>query len=320
MATIGSLPDTQNQAWKNDKSAFGYKMLQKMGWSEGKGLGKNQDGMTEHLRVRKREESLGLGAKVDFTGVSSLSSAVSDFNRILASLGGTEVSKTGKKRARSDSTDSSAASSTVESDSASDSSSDSDSGSDSSEGSVETPKSSGPTRFIGRIAHHKVLRQKNVSAYSAQDLQAILGNAPPTSEIVQDPSKLSGSGASVALPDAPVVQRIAVKLNSKELSDKKSKKQKKDKEEKKKKDEKKDKMERKKEKVKKNEVDEEDTAKKVKTSEKKAKKEKEEKKETVKKSKRASAEDDKKDKGKKKRKERDEPADAVSKKRKKDKK
>lgn len=34
-----TLTDTLNQTWKNDKSRFGYRMLQKMGWKEDKGLG-----------------------------------------------------------------------------------------------------------------------------------------------------------------------------------------------------------------------------------------------------------------------------------------
>ena len=43
-------------------SAFGEKMLKKMGWSEGEGLGKGKKGEVEPLSVRKRKESLGLGA------------------------------------------------------------------------------------------------------------------------------------------------------------------------------------------------------------------------------------------------------------------
>ena len=43
-------------------SHFGSKMLKKMGWKEGDGLGKNSDGMKEHIRISKREESVGLGA------------------------------------------------------------------------------------------------------------------------------------------------------------------------------------------------------------------------------------------------------------------
>ncbi|PXF49081.1 PIN2/TERF1-interacting telomerase inhibitor 1 [Gracilariopsis chorda] len=53
--------DTQNQTWAKDKSRFGFKMLQKMGWSEGKGLGRLEDGRTAALRARKKGDKQGLG-------------------------------------------------------------------------------------------------------------------------------------------------------------------------------------------------------------------------------------------------------------------
>jgi Pin2-interacting protein X1 len=81
------LPDTQNQAWAKDNKGFGFRMLQRMGWSEGKGLGKEEDGTVTHVRVKKRSEQLALGATVaDLTGNASLSVAVQDFNSLLASL------------------------------------------------------------------------------------------------------------------------------------------------------------------------------------------------------------------------------------------
>jgi len=42
-----------------DKSAFGFKMIAKMGWSEGKGLGKKEDGMATHVRVKRRSDQTG---------------------------------------------------------------------------------------------------------------------------------------------------------------------------------------------------------------------------------------------------------------------
>lgn len=44
-------------------SDFARKQLEKMGWTEGTGLGKKRDGITTHLRAIKREEQCGLGSE-----------------------------------------------------------------------------------------------------------------------------------------------------------------------------------------------------------------------------------------------------------------
>ena len=45
------------------KSAFGAKILAKYGWTEGKGLGKGEDGISECVQISKREEKVGIGAE-----------------------------------------------------------------------------------------------------------------------------------------------------------------------------------------------------------------------------------------------------------------
>ena len=65
------LGGTQNQAWSRNKNKFGYKLLQKMGWKEGKGMGKNEDGIATHVRATRKYKDLGIGAKVDTTGNST---------------------------------------------------------------------------------------------------------------------------------------------------------------------------------------------------------------------------------------------------------
>ncbi|KAL7511489.1 hypothetical protein ACHAXN_008434 [Cyclotella atomus] len=42
-------------------SSFAKRHLQKMGWTEGTGLGRKRDGMVEHVKIKQREEEAGLG-------------------------------------------------------------------------------------------------------------------------------------------------------------------------------------------------------------------------------------------------------------------
>lgn len=42
-----------------DKSKYGYRMLQRMGWEEGKGLGSNEEGQTEHIKVKVKRDNKG---------------------------------------------------------------------------------------------------------------------------------------------------------------------------------------------------------------------------------------------------------------------
>lgn len=57
--------DPNNTTWAKDKSRFGFAMLQKMGWKEGTGLGKDLQGSTEHIKVKQLEERVGLGGEVE---------------------------------------------------------------------------------------------------------------------------------------------------------------------------------------------------------------------------------------------------------------
>jgi len=56
------LGSTLNESVSAPVSSFAQRQLVKMGWREGSGLGKNSQGMSSHIKVKKREEELGLGA------------------------------------------------------------------------------------------------------------------------------------------------------------------------------------------------------------------------------------------------------------------
>lgn len=47
---------------KKVKSSLAESLMKKMGWSEGKGLGKKEDGDVDVLQIKRREEGQALGA------------------------------------------------------------------------------------------------------------------------------------------------------------------------------------------------------------------------------------------------------------------
>ncbi|CAG9793345.1 unnamed protein product [Diatraea saccharalis] len=51
----------KNNAWSNDSNKFGQRMLEKMGWSSGKGLGAKENGIVEHVVARYKNDEKGLG-------------------------------------------------------------------------------------------------------------------------------------------------------------------------------------------------------------------------------------------------------------------
>jgi Pin2-interacting protein X1 len=53
----------RGKAWSEDSNKFGQKMLEKMGWSRGKGLGAKEDGIREHVKPAYKNDSKGMGYK-----------------------------------------------------------------------------------------------------------------------------------------------------------------------------------------------------------------------------------------------------------------
>ena len=84
--TIVATTETRNSQWANDPNSFGRKMLSKLGWKEGSGLGKNQQGSSTHLRAVKRSESLGIGAESDAFGDKGWQDTNAGFHGVLANL------------------------------------------------------------------------------------------------------------------------------------------------------------------------------------------------------------------------------------------
>ncbi|KAG2180117.1 hypothetical protein INT43_003905 [Umbelopsis isabellina] len=76
--------DPNNLHWSNDTGKFGHKMLTKMGWAPGKGLGTNEDGHTEHVKVRLKDNNFGIGANKK--NMDNWLDNTDAFSRLLADL------------------------------------------------------------------------------------------------------------------------------------------------------------------------------------------------------------------------------------------
>ncbi|XP_071757623.2 PIN2/TERF1-interacting telomerase inhibitor 1 [Centroberyx gerrardi] len=76
--------DPRNSTWSNDDSKFGQKMLERMGWSKGKGLGRTEQGSTDHIKVKVKNNNLGLGTTASYE--DSWIAHQDDFNQLLADL------------------------------------------------------------------------------------------------------------------------------------------------------------------------------------------------------------------------------------------
>jgi len=85
MTIISDRTDHRNAGWKANN--IGSKMLSKMGWSEGEGLGRRNQGTSVHLRaVRRLDDSLGIGATTDHTGTDGWSQTTDGFLSVLKGL------------------------------------------------------------------------------------------------------------------------------------------------------------------------------------------------------------------------------------------
>ncbi|XP_030036405.2 PIN2/TERF1-interacting telomerase inhibitor 1 [Manduca sexta] len=73
----------KNNAWSNDSNKFGQRMLEKMGWSSGKGLGAKENGMVDHVVARFKNDEKGLGYE---DKNDQWTKHEDDFNALLANL------------------------------------------------------------------------------------------------------------------------------------------------------------------------------------------------------------------------------------------
>ncbi|XP_033112905.1 PIN2/TERF1-interacting telomerase inhibitor 1-like [Anneissia japonica] len=82
--------DPRNTSWKNDSNKFGKRLMEKMGWTDGKGLGANEDGCQDHIKVSLKNNTRGLGCTVSHE--DKWIAHQDDFNSLLANLNASHAS------------------------------------------------------------------------------------------------------------------------------------------------------------------------------------------------------------------------------------
>lgn len=77
----------ERYSWAKDKSRFGLKLMQKMGWTEGNGLGREEDGRVKSILVQKHQKQVGIGAQTSSDKAWQAPGTVAaGFNDVLARL------------------------------------------------------------------------------------------------------------------------------------------------------------------------------------------------------------------------------------------
>lgn len=60
-STLNESATSHSPALLSSQQSFAKRQLEKMGWTEGTGLGKNRTGRVDHVKAKQREDNMGLG-------------------------------------------------------------------------------------------------------------------------------------------------------------------------------------------------------------------------------------------------------------------
>ncbi|XP_059352418.1 G patch domain-containing protein 4-like isoform X2 [Daphnia carinata] len=170
----------RGKLWCNDDTKIGQKLLEKMGWAKGKGLGREEQGDLEPIRLKYKNDSEGVGFEVKN---DQWIAHREEFNSILEALNG--------KNNVLDETDTTSTQ------------------------SLESRSKNSKAR----VHYHKFTRGKDLSRYSAEDMACILGkrancNAEAQEEkdikIKEEPAKESTIGSVEHMHGVTTIQRGSI--------------------------------------------------------------------------------------------------------------
>jgi len=141
--------------WSNDQNKFGQKLMEKMGWNKGEGLGKEGQGITDAIKANYKDNNkgIGYGKGKDSEWVQH----VDAFENVLAALN-------------------SETNSTQNSPSNSPANSPANSGDEDEETKSNRSLEKRSKNSRARVHYHKFTRGKDLSRYKEDDLACILGS------------------------------------------------------------------------------------------------------------------------------------------------
>uniref|UniRef100_K3WMW5 PinX1-related protein 1 n=1 Tax=Globisporangium ultimum (strain ATCC 200006 / CBS 805.95 / DAOM BR144) TaxID=431595 RepID=K3WMW5_GLOUD len=168
----------QNMAWAADTSKFGYKMLVKMGWAAGKGVGKDLQGQATHVKIARRSENLGVGCSLKQAEVQGWSSTATSFADVLKTLN----KKYGDKSDSGSESDASSSLVKKKKDKKSKKDKKAKKAKKQAKRDKKVKEEAKKTTISRRIVYHKRLRNKNAKGYAAEDMAGILGLAASTAQ------------------------------------------------------------------------------------------------------------------------------------------
>ncbi|KAL4150817.1 hypothetical protein PRNP1_010214 [Phytophthora ramorum] len=168
MVAVGGM---QNMAWASDTSKFGFKMLVKMGWSAGKGVGKELQGQATHVKIARRSENLGVGCSLKQAEVQGWSETAGGFADVLKTL---NKSYGSKSNSDADSSDESSSSKKKKS------KKNKKEKKAKKEKKNKKSKKAEKTTVSRRLHYRKRQTNKDAKSYGAAEMAAILGVASST--------------------------------------------------------------------------------------------------------------------------------------------
>lgn len=160
-----------------EKNSKAFKLLKSMGWKEGQGLGAQKQGITEHVRVKKKFDALGVGAAEQANRLRDWTTGMVSFDSILSGL--KEVKAAPRPEESEDEEPSEEQKKPIKQKKSKGKKRQDDAVSMKESVAKKDIEEASKTKLATHVGrYHKRENAKRVRAYSSEDLAAILGSVP----------------------------------------------------------------------------------------------------------------------------------------------